>query len=56
MTDFPVDVRCIWKSKGYFRDLMQKFWGGWCDLIPWRLRVALWNWTWQLKGDERVRP
>ena len=55
MNDFPVDVRCIHRSKGYLRDLMQQFWGSWTAILPWRLRVALWNWIWDLKGDERVR-
>lgn len=29
-------------------------WGNWHVFIPWRLRVAIWNWMWEYEGDERV--
>ncbi len=53
---FPVDVqRALYKPNGYFRGLMQNFWGDWTVIFPWSLRIRLWNWTWELEGDARVK-
>ena len=64
--NFPVDVqqpKCLWqqtdsrgKPLGWAREMMIASWGSYfpASLMPWRMRVAVWNWMWNLQGEERL--
>lgn len=60
---FPVDatVKTIHHTKdshgeplSWAREAMLTFWGDWVAIIPWPLRVAIWNWMLNYKGSERI--
>lgn len=59
MSDFngmPKDARYLYVgSKLWPRRALQYLWGDWTAILPWPWAVALWNWTWNLKGDDRVK-